>query len=447
MLTTFSSDHEHRDQHQVAVLEDQREPALLAQRLLGCSAPPRGAAFVTTPVDHAARAATHDDERWSRRADEQARRSPNSLTTGAGPHRTHPGAQAAADADEREQPLALLLRVEVAGERPELGDHHHVEDADPQEVDDADVQAGAERGEEQREVAATKNSVTHCTSRTRLTRDAKAPYAGTMNSSSSAWPADGVALHRGAALAEDEHLARGLEQVVRREDEEHQQRHQQHAGDLVVPDVGDRRQQTLGPSVRVGSVGAWSCAVSSQAHAPRGGGVRQPLEADERPARVGRRNTACTGCAHAGARRSSRSGRLARYAPGRRAAAPAGAGMRGVRRSRLADRRRLAGRVVEGEPHRLVGGRRLREPVAPRRRCRTSARPTRRAPDRRSGLMPRQVGAADLVAALDQHVGEVAPRRFGSLNWPVLTAARISSSVNAITRRAAQNASSSRISM
>ena len=35
-----------------------------------------------------------------------------------------------------------------------------------------------------------KNSVTLVTSRTRLTRDAKAPYAGTSARSSTAWPAD-----------------------------------------------------------------------------------------------------------------------------------------------------------------------------------------------------------------------------------------------------------------
>ena len=38
-----------------------------------------------------------------------------------------------ADADEREQPLAALGAVEVVGERPELRDRHHVEDADPED--------------------------------------------------------------------------------------------------------------------------------------------------------------------------------------------------------------------------------------------------------------------------------------------------------------------------
>ncbi len=35
-----------------------------------------------------------------------------------------------------------------------------------------------------------KNSVTPRTSRNRSTREANAPYAGTMNNSSSAWPAE-----------------------------------------------------------------------------------------------------------------------------------------------------------------------------------------------------------------------------------------------------------------
>ena len=38
-----------------------------------------------------------------------------------------------------------------------------------------------------------------------------------------------VALDFGAALAEDEHLARGLEHVVGREQQEHQERHEQRA--------------------------------------------------------------------------------------------------------------------------------------------------------------------------------------------------------------------------
>ena len=74
----------------------------------------------------------------------------------AGAHRPDPRAEAAADADQREQPLALFLRVEIAGERPELRDRHQVEDADPQEVDDADVQPGAHGNDEQQQVGDEK---------------------------------------------------------------------------------------------------------------------------------------------------------------------------------------------------------------------------------------------------------------------------------------------------
>ena len=59
-----------------------------------------------------------------------------------------------------------------------------------------------------------------------------------------------IALHLGAALAEDEHLARGLEHVVRGEDQEHDQREQQRARHLVTAHVGDRRQQPLADGLR-----------------------------------------------------------------------------------------------------------------------------------------------------------------------------------------------------
>ena len=58
-------------------------------------------------------------------------------------------------------------------------------------------------------------------------------------------PGRGVALHLGAALRQDEHLARGLEFVVRGQDEEHQQRQQQRRRRFTGVDVGNRRQQPL----------------------------------------------------------------------------------------------------------------------------------------------------------------------------------------------------------
>ena len=110
----------------------------------------------------------------TRAADEQPRR-PERLARRPGAHRADPRAETAADADQRKQPLALLLGVEVVRERPELRDDHHVEDADPEEVDDADAQARAEQRSHEEDELAAKNSVTHWISCMRLTREANAP--------------------------------------------------------------------------------------------------------------------------------------------------------------------------------------------------------------------------------------------------------------------------------
>ena len=58
-------------------------------------------------------------------------------------------------------------------------------------------------------------------------------------------PGRGVALDLGSTLGEDEDLPRRLEHVVGAEEQEHQQRHQQRAGGLVLVHVRDRRQQAL----------------------------------------------------------------------------------------------------------------------------------------------------------------------------------------------------------
>ena len=62
-------------------------------------------------------------------------------------------------------------------------------------------------------------------------------------------PGRRVALHLGAAFAEDEHLARGLEQVIRGEHEKHRQHHHQCGRGLAAAHVGDRREQALDESL------------------------------------------------------------------------------------------------------------------------------------------------------------------------------------------------------
>ena len=135
-------------------------------------------------------------------------------------------------------------------------------------------------------------------------------------------------------------------------------------------------------------------------------------------------------------------GNIHRHEAGRGQAARRRDRRRGA--GRLRDRLGGARRVVEGHPGRAIGHGTLCDTT---RHCRVLERQTFAVESRTDNRVDgRQVGALDLVATLDQDVGQVLfSRRI--LNSPVCTAARIRSSVKAATRRAAQNASSSRISM
>jgi hypothetical protein len=122
---------------------------LLAQGLVGGDrdlaglGPPRHAAY-----DARKQRADHEDGGGGEQQAQRARR-PHELPCPRGPN---PGTQAAAHSDERKEPLALLRRKEIIGEGPELRDHHDVEDADPEEIGDSDVQAGLVRKGEQQHV-------------------------------------------------------------------------------------------------------------------------------------------------------------------------------------------------------------------------------------------------------------------------------------------------------
>ena len=229
-----------RDQHEVAIGKDHREAVALRERLVIGGLGRRGRIPLCDPVDDACQQGT-DDQRH-RRAHHQAARTHGHQLPGA--HRPDPGAEAGAHADQRKQPLALLGRVEVGGKRPELRDDHQIEDAHPQEIGDADVQAGAERQQEQGDVRDEEHRhplhelhAVHAGGEGTVGRHEKQQQQGLSGRR--------VALDLRAALAEDEDLAGGLEQVIRGQDQEHEQRHQQDARHLVPPDVGDRRQQPL----------------------------------------------------------------------------------------------------------------------------------------------------------------------------------------------------------
>ena len=58
------------------------------------------------------------------------------LDQAVGDPRADHRAQRRAESDDGEQPLALILRIHVVGEGPELRDDHQIEDADPDEEHD-----------------------------------------------------------------------------------------------------------------------------------------------------------------------------------------------------------------------------------------------------------------------------------------------------------------------
>ena len=138
------------DQQQIAIGEDQREAAgaaewFLVRRRGRCRRGRAAAVALNQPRQPRAHHEQH-------RAGDQQPRGADVFDDLPGAKRADPRAETAADADQREDALALFLRVEIGGERPVLRDHHQVEDAEPQEIRHADAPAGADGNQEQHQV-------------------------------------------------------------------------------------------------------------------------------------------------------------------------------------------------------------------------------------------------------------------------------------------------------
>ena len=219
-----------------------------------------------------------------------------------------------------------------------------------------------------------------------------------------------VALHLGAALAEDEHLAGGLEQVVRRQDQEHRA-----ASSAGRWSTSSRRTSAIGdssalrPRSRSSRVGRRRLVIASPAFGSR---LRPAARACVRARPASSRWRACgsrpaIGRAHAGCARWPRCRSTRMNAPG---AAGSPAGACDARRRGRPSRRcgRTSPVALSNADH--DGRVRLRRRGAATRataafpNVSTPAAVERRIDDR---VEARQVGAADLVAPLDQHVGQV----------------------------------------
>jgi hypothetical protein len=153
-----------RDEQQVALLSNQREASHLVERPRAFGNVFRLLSAGVAPLDERGDDhARHQDAGGDQHQGKRTRRAHDI----AGVHGSQPGAETAAEADNGEKPFPLLGRVEIVHERPELGDDHDVEDADPEEVRHGDAQAepvGDDeqqdvRGEEQRDPANQLNAV------------------------------------------------------------------------------------------------------------------------------------------------------------------------------------------------------------------------------------------------------------------------------------------------
>ena len=169
VLTQLSDQHEQRDEQQVAVAEYQAEgsrPARRAgagQRDRELLERPRWPWIWYSPVAAGSSAVVKWGGRWvscrarsrasttllittaktrSAGGNQQQLRHAHQGNEPAGEHASHHGAEGTPTGDDGEEPLALLLGVQVVGEGPELRHDHQVEDAHPEEEDHPDRDVG-----------------------------------------------------------------------------------------------------------------------------------------------------------------------------------------------------------------------------------------------------------------------------------------------------------------
>jgi hypothetical protein len=213
---------ERGDQHEIAVRANQLEAPLFAEWLVS----DRRLCLRFRPTCDAIdqRRQERADNEDAARTDEQPSGSarPHQIT---GAHRANPCAEAAADADQGKQALALFLRVKIVGEGPELSYHHQVEDADPEEVRDAHVQTRLHGEYEQAEVRCEEQChPSHQPDAIHARREGAVRRNEAQQQNRLARRR--ITLHLRTALAEDEHFASGLQEIVRSQEQKHLQRHE-----------------------------------------------------------------------------------------------------------------------------------------------------------------------------------------------------------------------------
>ena len=121
---------EEADQEEIALAEHQLEPAAGAEGLLGLAR--AGAPCRAVPLANVNEVGQDKADDQNGRGDEHHRKGAETADERRGDERADDRAGRRAEPDDGEQALPLLRRVDVVGKRPELRDHHQVEDADPE---------------------------------------------------------------------------------------------------------------------------------------------------------------------------------------------------------------------------------------------------------------------------------------------------------------------------
>ena len=150
-----------------------------------------------------------------------------------------------AERDDGKQPLACIGGVDVVRVRPELGDHHEAEDADPEEENQPDRrfrlgeqierrQAGDEKGGDDVDKPPARKACRQCAVKWH------------QHDQQNGLRSIGVTLElRAAWLIEDQRLPHRLHHVVGGEYQEDVEREQQKLRPLAVPHIGEEAQEPL----------------------------------------------------------------------------------------------------------------------------------------------------------------------------------------------------------
>ena len=187
-----------------------------------------------------------------------------------GDERSDGRARGGADGDQREQPLALRPRIDLVRVRPELGDRREAEDPHPHEEDEPEVGEPGPAAQEE-DLDAAEEEQEHRGQETRAREPLGHPSVKRdIGDEGEGLRRRRVGLQLRAPGEQDQRLARGLQDVIRGQEQEDVQAHQEDGRALAGPHVGEESQRALEPA-RGGSPGGLRRRVGI-AHRSRGRG-------------------------------------------------------------------------------------------------------------------------------------------------------------------------------